>query len=136
MWDCLVLKCNTLHSALLSLIRQSRVQVPLDGIPPFCCVDFTTQRYLQTCCALNPTNQVIDKDVDEHRSLDRTQGDTTPDWPPPGCRAIDSNPLDMTIQPVFFFFFHQIVQPSNLHLSNLEIRMWWVTMSKTLCKSR
>jgi len=39
------------------------------------------------------TVYVIDKDTEDHQSLDRSMGDTTCDQPPPGHRALDNNPL-------------------------------------------
>lgn len=42
---------------------------------------------------LNPSFEVIDKDVEEHLSQGRPQGDTTLDLPPPGQRGIYCNPV-------------------------------------------
>jgi len=70
------------------------VQLPLDGIPSFCCTNCTAQ--LGAVCklaegALNPTAHVIDKDVKERWSQDGPLWDNTcgqhllvPAWIPHG----------------------------------------------------
>ena len=87
--------------SLLNLIRAScllfkHVQVPLDSIPPFCCVNCTTQLGVISKLAegtLNPTVLVIDKDVKEHWSQEGPLGDASHHQPPSGLRAIDNNLL-------------------------------------------
>ena len=51
---------------------------------------------------------------------------------------LDIEPLITTLclWPFNQLLIQQVVQPSNPHPSNLEIRMWWGTMSKALVKSR
>ena len=83
--------------------------------------------------ALNSIVDVIDKDVKEP-SL------KTDPWGMPLITGLhlDIEPLMTTLclWPFNQFFIHQVVHPSNPHPSNLEIRMWWGTMSKALLKSR
>ena len=79
------------------------VQVPLDGILSFCCINCTTQ--LGVVCKLaegelNPTVYVTDKDVEEHWSQNRPLGDTTHCQPLLGHKATDHSPLAAAIQPI------------------------------------
>ena len=79
-------------------------QVPLDGIP--------SSAILTVPLSLVPSANLLrvhviplsvtDKDVEEHWSQDRPLGDTTHDWPPPGHRVVDHNPLAVTIQPILY----------------------------------
>ena len=77
------------------------------------------------------SSSVVDKGVKEYWYQEELSGDTA-HYRPPGCRAVDHNPLRTSKQ----FITHKIVYPSNLYLSKLEIRMWWGTMSEALQKSR
>jgi len=97
------------------------VRDPLDGVSPFYCISCTIQLGVISKLAestLDATLCVTDKDVEEHQSHDGPLGDTTYDWPPPGLRAIDLNPLTVVIQPILY--------PLN-SLSNLEMRMFMET---------
>ena len=72
------------------------VQVPLDGIFSFWCIDCTTQ--LGVICklaegSLDPTVYVIDKDIKQYQTQNRPLRNTTHHRPPPGHRAIDHQPL-------------------------------------------
>ena len=93
-------KCSTLHLALLNLIRSSwshffkLVQIPLDGIPSFCCTNANLGVISKLAeGALSPAVYVTDKDVEEHWSQDGSIGDSTPRWSPPGCRAMGTENL-------------------------------------------
>ena len=96
-------------------------QVPLDGFPSFQCVDCTTQlgviRKLAEG-ALDAIVCVIDKDVEEHSSQDRPLENTICDWPPPGHRVTDHNPLAATIQ----MFLYPLSSPAFKSIS-LQFRV-------------
>ncbi|KAF4788894.1 hypothetical protein TURU_157112 [Turdus rufiventris] len=82
-----------------------RVQIPLDGIPFFCCANCITQ--LGAICklakgALDPTVCVTDEDIEEHLSQDRALRDTTHHLPPPGQGTIVHNSLAASIQPILY----------------------------------
>jgi len=79
------------------------VQVPLDGISFFCCINRTTQ--LSVVCklaegALDPTVYVIDKDIKQYWSQDRPLRDTIHHWPLPGHGAIGHHSLGVTFKPI------------------------------------
>ena len=79
------------------------VQVPLDGIPSFCCINCSTQFGVICKLAkgtLNPIIYVIDKNFKEYLSQDSPLGDIAHYWSLPGYRAIDYNPLVVTTQPI------------------------------------
>ena len=75
------------------------VQVPLDDVPSFCCVSCTIQLAEG---ALDLLINVTDKIVKEYQSQDGPLGDTICHQPAPGHRAVDSNPLAATIQPILY----------------------------------
>ena len=73
--------------------------VSLDGIPSFYCINCTALLGDSSKLAegaLDPIICAINKDVKEYQSQDRPLGDTTHQWPTPGHRAIDHNPLAVT----------------------------------------
>ena len=72
-------------------------EVPLDGIPSFCCMDCTTQLSVISKLAegAQSITSVTDEDAEERRSYNRPLGDTaTHRRPPPGHGAIQHNPLN------------------------------------------
>lgn len=71
------------------------VQVPLDGIPLFCCVISNL-----TEGALNPI--ITDKGIKEHWSQNGIPEDTTCDRPSPRHRTTDHNTLAVTIQSTLY----------------------------------
>ena len=79
------------------------VQVPLNGISSFYCINHTTQ--LGVICklakgVLNPIVYVVDKDIKQYQSQDRPLRDTTRYWPPPGHGDIDHHSLGATFKPI------------------------------------
>ena len=52
--------------------------------------------------AVNSSVYVIDKDAKKHWPLDRLLRDTSCDWPSPGHRATDLNPLAAAIWPIIY----------------------------------
>jgi len=74
--------------------------VPLTGAPSLYCVNCSTQLGVigkSVRDTLDPAVYAFDKDVEEQ---DRSLGITTRDRPPLAHRAIDHNPLAVTIQPM------------------------------------
>ena len=81
------------------------VQVPLDGIPSFCCINCTTQ--LSVICklaegALDPIIYVTDKDIKQYWSQDRALRNTTHHWPLLGCRASNHHFLGVAFKPILY----------------------------------
>jgi len=79
------------------------IKVPLDGILYFCYLNRPNQLGVISKLAegaLNPIIYVIDQDVKEYWTQDRPLGDTTSYQNSSGHKAIDHNPLTVTIQPI------------------------------------
>ncbi|PKU46206.1 hypothetical protein llap_3480 [Limosa lapponica baueri] len=79
------------------------VQVPLDGLPSFQCINSTTQLGVTSNLAkgaLNPTIHVANKDVKQRWSQYRPLRSATHHCSPLGHRSIDHNKLSATIQPI------------------------------------
>ena len=79
------------------------VQVPLDGIPFFWCVDCTIK--LGVICkpaesALDLTVHIIVENIKQHRPQYRLLRDTTSHRRPSGLQAVDHYPLAVTFQPI------------------------------------
>lgn len=100
-------------------------QFLLDGVPSFCFLNCIAQ--LGAICkpaedALDPTVCVIEEDIEEHQSEDRTLRDTTHHLPPSGQRGLDHNCLNACIHPISYLN----------RLNNLSL---FVTVLKALKKS-
>lgn len=96
------------------------VQVPLDGIPPFYCVNCNPQFGITSKLSkstLNSTVCIIYKDAEEQWSQDGPLGDTTSDRPSPGYGAVDNNPLAMIIL-VFFY------PPNSPDFKSMYFQFW------------
>jgi len=112
------------------------IHVPLDAIPPFYCVNGTTQ--------LSATSKLLRvHSIPSLMSMMKMLKSTSPKTDPWGTPLmtslhLDTQPLTATLwlQPSNQFFIHPIAQPSYPYLSNLEIRMWCRAMPKALHKSR
>ena len=70
---------------------------------------------------LNPTVFTVDKDVEEFQSQEGLWHDTTLDQPPPGHRAIDNNPLDMTIQSVLYLQNNPFTKSVSLQFRDKDV---------------
>ncbi|KAJ7428245.1 hypothetical protein BTVI_01097 [Pitangus sulphuratus] len=66
---------------------------------------------------------VIEKDIEEYQSQDRTLRDTTHHQPPPGHRAIDHNSLVVSIQPVPYLSNSPSIKSMSLQFGDKDI-MW------------
>ena len=76
------------------------VQVPQGGIPSFCCINYTTQPgVINKLLMVHSVPLTLSLKMLKGTGLKiEALGDTT--QPPPGCRAVDRNPLTMIIQPI------------------------------------
>ena len=99
------------HNLALGLVKphQTRtgpllqpVQVPLNGILSFWCINCTHSAWCdpQTCWGCTWSCYVIDENIKQHWSQYSLLRDTTCHQSPFGHRAIDYYPLDVTIQPI------------------------------------
>ena len=112
------------------------VQVPLHGVPSFCCVHCTTQlgviSKLLRVHSIPPSVSLIE--------MLKSSGPRMDPWGTPLITGLhlDMEPLTtaLWLRPSNQFFTHQKVQTSNLYLSNLEIWMWCGTTPKALHKYR
>ncbi|KAK4815816.1 LOW QUALITY PROTEIN: hypothetical protein QYF61_007425 [Mycteria americana] len=81
------------------------VQVPLQSLPTL--KQINTPTPLGVICkltesALDPSVQIIDKDIKENWPQHRALGNTTCDWPPTGVNSIHHHSLGLAIQPVLY----------------------------------
>jgi len=98
----LALGCAELHQTSGGPPFES-LEIPLNGIPSFHCVNSTTQLAViskRAEGALNSVSDVIDKDVKEHWSQDSPLGDTALYWPSPGHRTVNHHPPTAAFQPI------------------------------------
>ena len=139
-------KCKTLHFALLVLIRFTWVHLlrlsrslwtaslsSAISTTPLSMVSSANVCGGQGEGILNPNIYVTDKDVKDYWSQDRSLESNAYHWPLPGHEPSDHNPMAANFQPTPYRQNSPLFKSS---LSNLEIRMWCVTMSKALLKSR
>ena len=105
-------------------------QVPLHGVPSFCCVHCTTQlgviSKLLRVHSIPPSVSLIE--------MLKSSGPRMDPWGTPLITGLhlDMEPLTtaLWLRPSNQFLIQHIVQPSNPSLSNLEIRLWCRTVSK------
>ncbi|KAK4819771.1 hypothetical protein QYF61_011371 [Mycteria americana] len=81
------------------------VQVPLYSLPTL--KQINTPAQLGVICnltegALDPSIQIIDKDIKQDWPQHRALGDTSCDWPPTGVNSIHHHSLGLAIQPVLY----------------------------------
>lgn len=111
-------------------------QIPLDGIPFFCCANSIIQ--LGAICKLaeGPLIPlcVADEDIEGHLSQDRALRDTTHYLPPPGHRDIVPKPLTASIQPILYPLNSPFVKA--MALQSTKIMVLSRTILKVLQKSR
>ena len=106
------------------------VQVPLHGVPSFCCVHCTTQlgviSKLLRVHSIPPSVSLIE--------MLKSSGPRMDPWGTPLITGLhlDMEPLTtaLWLRPSNQFLIQHILQPSNPSLSNLEVRLWCRTVSK------
>lgn len=78
---------------------------------------------------LDPFIYVINKVVNKHWSQDGPLGDTTCQWPPPGHRTIDDNPLATATQPTLYPANSPALKSISLQFRDRNVG--WVWVAKT-----
>ena len=97
------------------------VQVPLDGISSFYCINCTTQIGLVNKLTEDTLNPIIYKNVEEHWFQDRPLGDTVHHQPLPGHSASDHNHLAATIQPIIYSLNSPFLKSISLQPKDKEV---------------